>query len=118
VIECATAAGDPTRELAEALEGVDDVAVATDRGGREALWAYRERITEAVSAAGVPHKLDVTVPVARLAEFDRRLRARVGEVAPEARLVLFGHLADGNLHVNLLGPGLEEAVDAAHGRAC
>lgn len=115
VVEGAEAGRDPTPELAAALDGVEDVAVATDRGGREALWAYRERITETVNAAGVPLKLDVTVPPARLGEFEGLLRTRLGEVAPGARLVLFGHLADGNVHVNVLGvtpgdPAVEEAV--------
>jgi FAD/FMN-containing dehydrogenase len=78
------------------------------------LWAYRERHTEAISALGVPHKLDVTLPQSRLAEFEAALRPLVGTVAPGARLILFGHVGDGNLHVNVVGPPPEdETLDAA-----
>ena len=44
-----------------------DVAVADDTARRAALWSYREAHNEAVNAAGIPHKLDVSVPLARLA---------------------------------------------------
>lgn len=89
-------------------------AVATDAAGRARLWSYREAHTEAVNATGVPHKLDVTLPDARLTEFTGAVRERVAQVAPEARVVLFGHIGDGNLHVNVLGPPPEdETVDDA-----
>jgi FAD/FMN-containing dehydrogenase len=102
----AAGASDPTDELADGLAAaaeVSDVAVG------ERLWAYREHITEAISAAGIPHKLDVAVPLDRLGAFVEEL-PRV--VAPSARLFVFGHLAEGNLHVNVLdpSPGDEDAV--------
>ena len=102
--ECA-AATDPTEELAAALEraGVDDALVADDTASREGLWKLREGHTDAINAAGIPHKLDVGVPLDRL---DRFLTA-VPEVVAAAggeRTILFGHLGDGNVHVNVLGP--------------
>jgi FAD/FMN-containing dehydrogenase len=78
-------------------------AVATDERTRERSWAYREGHADALNAAGVPHKLDVTIPFDALAGFEPAVRARVAAVAPEARLILFGHVGDGNLHVNVLG---------------
>jgi FAD/FMN-containing dehydrogenase len=109
---------DPTDELAAgvaALGGlVVDAAVASDPPGRDRLWRYREAHTEAISAAGVPHKLDVTLPAARLAEFAHRVVPLVDEVAPGSRCVLFGHVGDGNIHVNVLGPAPDdETVDDA-----
>ena len=113
--ECA-AKTDPTDELAAALDaaGVDDAAVADDTAGRERLWRLREGHTEAISAAGVPHKLDVGVPLARLARFLDEAPRVVAAAAPGARTYLFGHLGDGNVHVNVLGPdpGDERADDA------
>ena len=102
------------RQLA-AADLPDDTAVALDAPGRAALWAYRERHTEAISVAGVPHKLDVSVPVAALAAFRDELGPAVLAAAgPACRIIVFGHLAAGNLHVNLLGPGPgEEAADEA-----
>jgi FAD/FMN-containing dehydrogenase len=113
--ECADR-DDPTDELADALSavGADDAVIADDSLGRERLWALREHHAEAINAAGVPHKLDVGVPLERLDQF----LARAPEVALRAggeRVILFGHLGDGNVHVNVLGadPGdgrVDEAV--------
>lgn len=96
---------DPTDELAAVLGDHAHVAVGTERRDREGLWAYREGATEAINASGVPRKLDVTVPAAALPTFAEAAHEAVAEAAPRARLALFGHLADGNAHVNLLGLG-------------
>lgn len=103
--ECA-AQEDPLEDLAGAIEDalVLDVAVAEDSARRAALWNYRDLQNEAVAAAGVPHKLDVTVPLAALASFEHRVRDVIEQAAPGARTILWGHLGDGNFHVNVLGP--------------
>jgi FAD/FMN-containing dehydrogenase len=108
LVECAARA-DPTDELVEILGGageVRDATVASDVRGRHALWAYRESHTEAINAAGVPVKLDVAVPLPSLAGCVEELPKVVAGAAPEARLILFGHVNEGNLHVNVL-----DAVD-------
>lgn len=96
---------DPTQQLADAFEaaGVEDAAVAEDRAARERLWALREGVAEAIASVGVPHKLDVGVPLAHLQAFLAELPDVVRAAAAQARLVVFGHLGDGNLHVNVLG---------------
>ena len=109
---------DRTPELAAALEGagglVRDAVLASDRSGRERLWRLRERHTEAVNAVAVPHKLDVAVPVARLAAFVDAVREAIAGVAPDASVYLYGHAGDGNLHVNVVGPPPDdETVDDA-----
>jgi FAD/FMN-containing dehydrogenase len=114
LLECA-ARTDPTDELAEALGEAGealDVAVATDGPARARLWALREAHTEAINAEGVPIKLDVSLPAARMGAFVDRVHDAVVAVAPGARTILFGHLGDGNLHVNVLGVEPDaEAVD-------
>jgi len=106
-----------TDDLVAALEalGLGDTAViADDPDGRHRLWQLRERHTEAVNAEGVPHKLDVSVPLARYAEMVERAPALVVEADPAARTVIYGHVGDGNVHVNVLGPAPDdEAVDDA-----
>jgi FAD/FMN-containing dehydrogenase len=126
LVECAGRV-DPTDELAEAIERagdlVRDAVVASDARGRQALWAYRESHTESINAAGVPVKLDVAVPLAAFAEVCAALPATVAAIAPDARTILFGHVNEGNLHVNVLDAlARDEAVTdavlalvAAHG---
>jgi FAD/FMN-containing dehydrogenase len=93
----------------------DDVDAAVD----PALWAYRERHTESIATLGVARKLDVSLPLRTLGTFVEEL---AGAVAPH-EVHVFGHLAMGNLHVNVLGlDDADESVDervltlvAAHG---
>ncbi|MFI8502667.1 FAD-binding oxidoreductase [Streptomyces sp. NPDC085524] len=114
LVECA-ARHDPAEELAALLEEagvageVRDAAVGRQASDRRRLAAYRERHTESVNAEGVPLKLDVTVPLADLPQFVADLP---GLLAGRARPYVFGHLAEGNVHVNLLGvaPADEEPV--------
>ncbi|MDQ6746293.1 MAG: FAD-binding oxidoreductase [Actinomycetota bacterium] len=112
--ECA-ARQDPTAELAAALQqaGIEDALIADDTASRQRLWALREGHTEAINAAGIPHKLDVGVPLERLDEFLKRVPEVVTAAGGE-RAILFGHLGDGNVHVNVLGADPQDtAVDAA-----
>lgn len=105
LFECA-GRDDPTDELLAALDLagglVLDAVVASDARGRAALWSYRESHTESISAVGVPVKLDVAVPLASFAEVCAALPGVVATVAPDARTILFGHVNEGNLHVNVL----------------
>jgi FAD/FMN-containing dehydrogenase len=105
--------------LAEALEAAgvadDATAVALDDAGATRLWEYREAHTEAVASLGVAHKLDVTLPLDRLGVFAGEVQRVIAEVDPTATVVLFGHVGDGNLHVNVVGPapdddGVDDAV--------
>jgi FAD/FMN-containing dehydrogenase len=97
---------DPTAALADALASVasvGEVAVATDAPRRAALWRYREEHTAAINTLGPPHKLDVTLPPAALAAFCDTVPERIAAVVPDARTWLFGHVGDGNVHVNVTG---------------
>lgn len=115
LVECATQA-DPAESLIAALDGAPllDSALGTDRRQRAALWAYRERHTAAINAEGVPHKLDIALPLGQLQTFEAGVRDRLAQAAPEARAIIFGHIADGNLHVNVLGLAADDdrATDA------
>jgi FAD/FMN-containing dehydrogenase len=116
LVECA-ARTDPQEELTAALDSAgitDNAIVAVDAVGRERLLRIREAHPEAVNHDGVSHKLDVGVPLEALVEFLERLEAVVEDAAPGARLITYGHLGDGNIHVNVLGPDPADAsVDGA-----
>lgn len=118
--ECA-ARTDPTDELAAALEraGVENALIADDTRGREGLWRLREGHTEAIGQLGVPHKLDVGIPLAELGRFLEQVPGVVSDAVGDARTILFGHLSDGNVHVNVVGPDAddERADDAVLGLA-
>jgi len=117
LVEAGSDAADPSDELLAALEELDPGAaavLASDPGGRHRLWQLRERHTEAINAEGVPHKLDVSVPVTRYAELVEGAPDAVRNVSPEARTIVYGHVGDGNVHVSVLGPPPDdEAVDDA-----
>ncbi len=111
---------DPDDQL-ERLYSVlpSSTALATDARGMTALWAYRERLTESISTAGVPHKMDVALPADGLAPFCAELPAvvRAAATARDPLLIVFGHLGVGNLHVNVVGPDpADTGVDAAVAR--
>jgi FAD/FMN-containing dehydrogenase len=98
-------------ERLDAALDADEVVVAADARQRADLWQLRDRHTEAIAAQPGPpaHKLDVAVPLSRMAAF----RAALDETAAaKATLVVFGHLAVGGLHINVLGgdDDLDEAI--------
>jgi FAD/FMN-containing dehydrogenase len=89
-------------------------AVAQDELGRARLWRLREEHTAAISTHGVPHKFDVTVAVSDLGRFIVKTRQRISETNADWTVYIFGHAADGNMHVNVLGPSAtDELVDEA-----
>jgi FAD/FMN-containing dehydrogenase len=99
---------------AEADRSDRAVAVATDPAARGRLWAFRDQITESIARLGVAHKLDPGVPLDRLPAFTEEVRQKVAELSASASVHIFGHLGEGNLHVNVLGlRDDDDRVDAA-----
>ncbi|HEX3425757.1 MAG TPA: FAD-binding oxidoreductase [Acidimicrobiales bacterium] len=118
LVECAGTDDSVVTALARCLSsaGVGDEAcvVATEAARRQRLWMLRERHPEAVNSLGVPHKLDVSLPLAKLPAFEEAVRDAVDAVAPGAAVIVWGHVGDGNLHVNVVGPPPEDDnVDGA-----
>ena len=79
--------------------GAIDVVLATDEAKRRLLWEVRRGIGDAVRDLGPSVELDLAVPRTELAALVEGVR-RIGYAA-ELRVVVFGHAADGNLHVHL-----------------
>ncbi|XP_052542167.1 D-2-hydroxyglutarate dehydrogenase, mitochondrial [Tympanuchus pallidicinctus] len=78
---------------------VTDGTVAVDDKKIKALWSLRERITEALSRDGCVYKYDISLPVGKLYDLVTDMRARLGHSAKN--VVGYGHLGDGNLHLNV-----------------
>jgi FAD/FMN-containing dehydrogenase len=82
------------------------------------LWALREGISESLSATGLPHKNDISLPVAALEAFCAELDAVFSARYPGWEIALFGHIGDGNLHVNVMKPdAMEKSEFLAHTKA-
>jgi FAD/FMN-containing dehydrogenase len=82
---------------------VADGTMAQDSQHARRLWQYREGITESL-APSFPHKNDVALPVHALAAFHADLEALYAQRYRGWDICVFGHIGDGNLHINLLKP--------------
>ncbi len=67
------------------------------------LWQLRERISESI-APRIPYKNDISVVVSRVPGFLKEIDAVVAEHYPDFEIIWFGHIGDGNLHLNILKP--------------
>jgi FAD/FMN-containing dehydrogenase len=105
---------DQTERLADALEGVrmcDEPAVGVDLAAQQRLWRVRESLAEVLGVYGPPLKFDVSLPLSAVAAFARDADALLHRHAPNTLPVLFGHIGEGNLHLNVLRCGLEAERD-------
>nr|WP_233574650.1 FAD-binding oxidoreductase [Acidovorax sp. 106] len=109
---------------------ITDAALSSNLSQLQTLWALRENISEAQGAEGKTIKHDISLPASRIAEFIGSTDAAIRAQSSGVRLVVFGHLGDGNLHYNLspvegaspaeflaLEPAMNRLVhDAVHAR--
>ncbi|MDT5320323.1 MAG: hypothetical protein QOD88_2845 [Mycobacterium sp.] len=105
---------DQTERLADALEGVrtcGEPAVGVDLAAQQRLWRVRESVSEVVGLYGPPVKFDVSLPLSAVAAFARDADALLQRRAPDAVGVLFGHIGEGNLHLNVLRCDEEQERD-------
>lgn len=101
--EADEAAGMAAFEEAMERGWVLDGAIANSEEQARQLWRLREGITEA-TARYRPYKNDVSVRVSAMPAFLAEAQALLGESYPDFEVVWFGHIGDGNLHINVLQP--------------
>jgi FAD/FMN-containing dehydrogenase len=102
--------------FAEAL--VQDGVMAQHSREAANLWALREGISESLSATGFPHKNDIALPIANLRAFVDELEGVFRSQYPGWEICTFGHIGDGNLHLNVMKPDAmskEAFLKATHG---
>lgn len=101
---------DQTERLADLLADVpmaSEPAVGVDVAAQQRLWRVRESLAEVLGVYGPPLKFDVSLPLATIPEFAAAAVALIHERVADAVPVLFGHVGEGNLHLNVLRVGLD-----------
>ena len=99
VMDAALAAFESCVESGIAVDGV----ISQSEQQRKDIWRYREGISEAITPH-TPYKNDVSVRVSKVPAFLKAVDATVTSAYPEFEVVWFGHIGDGNLHLNILKP--------------
>ncbi len=94
---------------------LSDGLVAQSLDQAKQLWQYREGISESIAHL-TPYKNDISVRISRVTEFMRALDELMHAHHPDFEVVWFGHIGDGNLHLNVLKP--EDMAVAAFKDAC
>jgi FAD/FMN-containing dehydrogenase len=108
------AAGSGALDDLAALIGDAPAAVAQTDADRASLWAYRERQPEAARFLGEPIKLDLSVPPAQWMTLASAAPQVIADVDPDAQVIMFGHVADSSIHINVVPAG---AADGRHENA-
>ncbi|AZO09253.1 FAD-binding oxidoreductase [Mesorhizobium sp. M3A.F.Ca.ET.080.04.2.1] len=83
---------------------VGDAVIAASLAQGDALWNFREVLPECQKPEGASIKHDISVPIASIPDFIEKAAGAVASVSPDARVVCFGHMGDGNLHYNISRP--------------
>ncbi len=106
LIEAAGSIDELGAALAKAMEDgpVLDAVIAKNTSESAALWRLRHSIAEAERKDGKALKHDISVPVSAMPAFLEQGDELLETLCPDARLVAFGHVGDGNLHYNVVLP--------------
>jgi FAD/FMN-containing dehydrogenase len=92
--------------LSKAAEAgdVDDAIIGLSTKQAQDLLRYRELISETLSAMHTIHKNDISVPPSAIPAFLDAFALKLKETYPDFEAAIFGHIGDGNLHINILKP--------------
>ena len=90
-----------------------DAVIASSSEEEHALWSIRENISEGLAMSGPVVKNDISIPISLLAEWEEEFQS-LSKAHPELDTFEFGHIGDGNLHLNYLGPKDQKTQDFYH----
>ena len=82
---------------------ITDGIIAQSIDQADQLWQYREGISESI-AEYTPYKNDISVKISQVTDFMQQLDALLADHYPDFETIWFGHIGDGNLHLNILKP--------------
>lgn len=100
------------QDEAEALSAFEECAengwlldgvISQNESQKQSLWQLREGISESLAPL-TPYKNDLAVHTSKMPKFSEQLLAMVNKEYPDFTVVLFGHIGDGNIHLNILKP--------------
>ncbi len=94
---------------------VTDGIIAQSLDQAQQLWQYREGISESI-AHFTPYKNDISVKISQVPAFMQQLEDVLAREYPDFETIWFGHIGDGNLHLNILKP--ESLSTAAFKQQC
>ncbi|KAJ6378878.1 hypothetical protein OIU78_028985 [Salix suchowensis] len=86
---------------------ISDGVLAQDINQASSFWRIREGVPEALMRAGPVYKYDLSLPVEKMYSLVEEMRARLGQ---SANVVGYGHLGDGNLHLNVSAPRYDDTI--------
>lgn len=97
-------------------ELIVDGSVAQNSRQRDTFWKYREGISESLSILHTVHKNDISLPLRNMEAFLGDMNSLLKNKYPGFEIALFGHIGDGNLHLNIIKP--KEWSDSDFFSAC
>lgn len=83
---------------------ITDGSIAQNSRQNETFWKYREGISESLSLHNTVHKNDISLPLRNMEAFIQEMESLLNGKYPGFQIALFGHVGDGNLHLNILMP--------------
>ncbi|MEZ0220466.1 FAD-binding oxidoreductase [Tardiphaga sp. 1201_B9_N1_1] len=89
-------------------ELITDALVASSETQAAAFWKIRHSVSEGSKKAGYVISHDSAVPLSQQATFVTQVEKRIAAYRPDARIVMHGHIGDGNIHILAIIPGLEQ----------
>lgn len=85
-------------------ELISDGSIAQNSRQNQTFWKYREGISESLSLAHTVHKNDISLPLRNMETFLKDLQSLLDAKYSGFEIALFGHIGDGNLHLNIVKP--------------
>ena len=112
--------GDPLRfedALQTALENdlICDAVIAQSKQQRDELWAIRDDVQGLAESLFPPMSFDISLGIHDMEGYVQEVHNRLSQQWPDYRMVTFGHLGDGNIHLGIgvgsLDPETVHAVE-------
>jgi len=99
--------------LEKAMENdlVRDGVVAASRAQADNLWKLREGMVEGQARRGPHLRTDVSVSLSQLAAFVDQAQGRLRTAFPDSLTIAYGHVGDGNVHINVIPPASAHAAE-------